>query len=183
MDHSTDHREIITRTAIGQNLKMDAIRDICWLLVFIPFAVLWIVCLDAVMEGTSVFHILVWAFVLVLSTALFVGIAKTVYDRVRVILAVNAGKYTVSEDILCQRVERENPWYCRPRYNRCTYVFSFASGKTCVSNSLRHTNTYRRHYAQQLSKEGDGFYVVFLDHAPEKIRLVYPGILFRYENR
>ncbi len=183
MNYSTDHRDVITRTAIGRKLKRDAIRDICWLLIFIPFAVLWIVCLDAVMEGMSVFHILVWAFVLVLGAVLLVGIAKTVYDRVRVILAVKAGKYTVSEDVLLQRVVREYPWYGRRRYNRCTYMFAFASGKLYMCNGPRHTHSYIRHYEQQLSKEGDMFYVVVLDHAPEKIRLVYPGILFRYEDR
>ena len=185
MNHSTDHRERITREEIGRKLKTDALRDIFWLLLFIPFAVLWVMCLDFVMgDVISVFYTFVWGIVLVLGGILLVGIVKTVYERVRIILAVNAGTYTVSEDILCQRVMREYPWYSRSRvYGKCKYVFSFASGKTCVNDGVRYIDTGREHYAQQFSREGDEFYVVFTDDAPERILLVYPSILFRYEDR
>ena len=179
MNYSTDHRDVITRTAIGRKLKRDALLGIIVALVLSLFAVLWFIYFEAAVVGSGVLHILV----LVLSAVYFLCVVKAVYDQVKVLLAVKAGKYTVSEDVLLQRVVREYPWYGRRRYNRCTYMFAFASGKLYMCNGPRHTHSYIRHYEQQLSKEGDMFYVVVLDHAPEKIRLVYPGILFRYEDR
>jgi len=179
MNYSTDHRDVITRTAIGRKLKRDALFGIIVALVLSLFAVLWFIYFEAAVVGSGVLQILV----LVLSAVYFFCVVKAVYDQVKVLLAVKAGKYTVSEDVLLQRVVREYPWYGRRRYNRCTYLFAFASGKLYMCNGPRHTHSYIRHYEQQLSKEGDMFYVVVLDHAPEKIRLVYPGILFRYEDR
>ena len=38
MHHSTDQREVITRTDIGKKLKKDAVRDLVWLLVAAVFA-------------------------------------------------------------------------------------------------------------------------------------------------
>ena len=175
MNYSTDHRDVITRTAIGRKLKSDALLGIIVIVALSLFMVLWFIYLEAAVVVSGVLHILIWA----LSAVYFFCVVKAVYDQVKVLLAVKAGKYTVSEDVLLQRVVR----YGRRRYNSCTYMFAFASGKLYMYNGPRHTHSYIRHYEQQLSKEGDMFYVVVLDHAPEKIRLVYPGFLFRYEDR
>ena len=41
----------------------------------------------------------------------------------------------------------------------------------------------RLEYAVQFSKEGEKFYLITMDYNPDKILYIYPGVLFRYENR
>ena len=70
----------------------------------------------------------------------------------------------------------------RTKHYHFDYIFSFASGKTYVAGNMENPRT-RLEYAVQFSKEGEKFYLITMDYNPDKILYIYPGVLFRYENR
>lgn len=182
MNNSKDHREVLTRTYIGRKLKRDATDGIWGLLFVVPLMALitWMIYfeLTAFFGKRVIFHILAAA----VTVFFLVKIGSVVYDIVRTIRAVNAGRYSVTEDKFCHLEIQELPFGKRSRRHTFNYVFSFASGKTYEAGDSTYTNT-RLEYAVQFSKEGEVFYLVTMDYKPDKVLYIYPGTLFRYENR
>ena len=182
MNQSKDHREVLTHAAIGRKLKKDATAGLWGLLLLIPLTMLVI---GAIYFELTVFfgkRVIFYVLAAVIAVFFLVKIGNILYDSVRTIRAVNTGRYTVTEDIFCQLEIRELSWRRQTRHHRFDYIFSFASGKTYVTDHMDDTQT-RLEYAVQFSKEGEKFYLVTADYNPDKILLIYPGVLFRYENR
>lgn len=182
MYNSKDHREALTRAAIGRKLKRDATAGLWGLLLLIPLTMLVI---GAIYFDLTVFfgkRVIFYVLAAVIAVFFLVKIGSIIYDSVRTILAVNAGEFSVTEDIFCQLEIRELPWRQRTKHYHFDYIFSFASGKTYVTGSIDNTQT-RLEYAVQFSKEGEKFYLITMDYNPDKILYIYPGVLFRYENR
>ena len=177
-----DHREALTRAAIGRKLKRDATAGLWGLLLVIPLTmlVIWAIYfeLTAFFGKRVIFYVLA----AVMAAFFLVKLGRIIYDSVRTILAVNAGEFSVSEDIFCHLEIRELPWRQRTKHYHFDYIFSFVSGKTYVTGSIDNTQT-RLEYAVQFSKEGEKFYLITMDYNPDKILYIYPGVLFRYENR
>ena len=182
MYNSKDHREALTRAAIGRKLKRDATAGLWGLLLVIPLTMLVI---GAIYFELTVFfgkRVIFYVLAAVIAVFFLVKIGSIIYDSVRTILAVNAGEFSVTEDIFCQLEIRELPWRHKTRSHSFDYIFSFAGGKTYVTGSIDNTQT-RLEYAVQFSKEGEKFYLITMDYNPDKILYIYPGVLFRYENR
>lgn len=182
MNISKDHRESLTRAAIGQKLKKDATQTGWGLLIAIPLITL--IALGIYFEMTAFFgkHPIIYVLVGGMAAVCLAGVVRVVYDIVRTVRAVDLGQYTVTEDTFCHLEIRELPVRQQTKHHKFDYIFSFASGKTYAADSLEDTDT-RLEYAMQFSKEGEIFYLVAADSTPEKILLIYPGSLFRYENR
>ena len=182
MNQSKDHREALTHAAIGRKLKKDAILSHWGILFASPLLalIIWAIYFEiTVFFGErQVLRILFGAVAVVFT----IEVVRMAYDIVRTIRAVNTGRYTVTEDIFCQLEIRELPWRRKTRHHHFDYIFSFASGTTYVTDHMDDTQT-RLEYAVQFSKEGEKFYLVTADYNPDKILLIYPGVLFRYENR
>jgi hypothetical protein len=182
MHHSTDQREVITRTDIGKKLKKDAVRDLVWLLVAAVFAAqyVWLIFFEPEMFRGR--HLIVYIMAGAAAALVIWGGISMVYNHVRLVYALFAGKYTVTEDTFCQFELRDVPWYQSSRHHVNDYVFSFASGKTYKVSNLEYNRT-RLGYAAQFSKEGEKFYLVSADYKPDKVLLIYSGTLYRYEDR
>ena len=182
MYNSKDHREALTRAAIGRKLKKDATAALWGLLLVIPLTMLVI---GAIYFELTVFfgkRVIFYVLAAVMAAFFLVKLGRIIYDSVRTILAVNAGEFSVSEGIFCHLEIRELPWRHKTRSHRFDYIFSFASGKTYVAGNMENPRT-RLEYAVQFSKEGEKFYLITMDYNPDKILYIYPGVLFRYENR
>ena len=182
MNQSKDHREVLTHAAIGRKLKKDAILSHWGILFASPLLalIIWAIYFEiTVFFGERQVSRILFGAVAVVFT---IEVVKLAYDIVRTIRAVNTGRYTVTEDVFCQLEIQELPWRRKTRHHHFDYIFSFASGKTYVTDHMDDTQT-RLEYAVQFSKEGEKFYLVTADYNPDKILLIYPGVLFRYENR
>ena len=182
MYNSKDHREALTRAAIGRKLKKDATAGLWGLLLVIPLTMLVI---GAIYFELTVFfgkRVIFYVLAAVMAAFFLAKLGSIIYDSVRTILAVNAGEFSVSEDIFCQLEIRELPWRHKTRSHSFDYIFSFASGKTYKVSNLEYNRT-RLGYAAQFSKEGEKFYLVSADYKPDKILLIYSGALYRYDDR
>jgi uncharacterized membrane protein YdcZ (DUF606 family) len=184
-----DERRPLNRKIMHEKLIYEAKRSIVGslLILFLSSVVYGMLCLVLTMGLPSTRPILIIAWI---AGGLF-GICYLVY-LVRGVLALvkaQSASFTVAEESLVGVETDQFSWHkllisfnLRQFFQgrHFNYIFLFESGKKFVADSGEYQNTHLD-TAAKYSLEGDRFFVVTYDDAPDKIVLLFSAKTYQYQ--
>lgn len=186
-----DEREILTRQAVSKKLTYEAKRSIVGslltcVLAFILFGMLKLV-LPSFTYAKNMMIVLVYVFPL----PIYAGCAFYFIRGTINYININKGAFSVVEDELVEIKDNELSLFhllmsegrgiLAGQRNHLVHVFKFKSGKKYVVNAEEYKHT-KLDAVAQFSNPGDSFYVVFYNHSPNKIILIFSAKTHTYKD-
>lgn len=176
-----EHREIITRESVAQNLKKNLAGMNISFIIILAVAIIIPLCLPF---PVMIIHGII-GYIIAVSIVVVLVMAATVYfivSSLQISRRIDRGLFKISEDILVSvktqtRIEHNH----RRHHEIHEYVFEFESGRNFTVKTSEKDGT-RLEFSGNHSNKGDIFYVVTLDEAPDNIVLAYSGVIFKYRD-
>ena len=176
-----DEREIITRTEIEQKLKKGGSAVGLTMILFLPLFLIVLVgyWINKIFVQSALLYVILGVIVaLMVFIIAFEVIIDIVFKK-----RTKKDRIIISEDkFSCSTKER------KPRHRRTSKYFPyetvvrFASGKTYVLPTHEDSAT-RCVFSVDHAKEGEVFYLVTRESAPDSVLAIYSSVLFKFTDK